>query len=89
MKKAVVILLVLTVVSLGLFVLPASGNTGCPPGWGFQFALGASDPYDNNGDGLICTKDIPGSGNGNSGQRAESEEVGHVPGHNHKDNNNP
>lgn len=57
----------------------------CPLGWFVQRALGPDDPFDKNDNGIICTKDIPGEGNGNSGQREGTEEVGHVPGHNHKD----
>jgi hypothetical protein len=65
-----------------------AGN--CPAGgnWSLQEALGPDDPFDKNGDGHICTKDIPGKGEGNSANRKGASDVGHLDGHNHKDNNN-
>lgn len=57
----------------------------CPAGWSVDFAQGPTDPFDQNGNGIICMKDIPGEGKGNSGQREGTAEVGHVPGHNEKD----
>ena len=76
-------------VTLALGVLVPSPafahDQACPEGWTTQGALGPNDPFDQNGNGIICTKDIPGEGSGNSSRRAGSEEVGHVPGHNHKD----
>jgi len=68
--------------------VPPSGT--CPEGWSEYAALGPDDPFDTNGDGIICIKELPNAnGLGNSGQRAGTEDVGHVPGHNHKDNSNP
>jgi hypothetical protein len=65
-----------------------AGN--CPMGgdWYLQPALGPNDVYDMNGDGYICSKDNPGKGKGNSANRKGAADVGHVDGHNHKDNNN-
>jgi len=65
-----------------------AGN--CPSGgnWDIQPALGPNDVFDMNGDGFICTKILPGSGEGNSANRNGAADVGHVDGHNHKDNNN-
>jgi len=65
-----------------------AGN--CPSGgsWDIQPALGPNDVYDMNGDGFICTKILPGSGEGNSANRNGAADAGHVDGHNHKDNNN-
>lgn len=66
----------------------AGGN--CPDGWEFQGSTGANDPYDTNGDGLICTKDVSGAGNSANSQRkgGAAADSGHIDGHNHKDNNN-
>lgn len=75
-----------TPVYTSLIILAGS----CPAGgsWFLQPALGVDDVFDMNGDGYICTKDIPGQGAGNSANRRGSADVGHVDGHNHKDNNN-
>jgi len=73
--------------SATLFVLAGA----CPTGdsWSVQQALGSADPFDKNGDGWICTKNIPNAnGEGNSANRNGAAGVGHVDGHNHKDNNN-
>ena len=63
----------------------------CPPeedGWFYEPALSAADPYDKNGDGLICTKLVGGKGNSLNSQRdgGSAGDVGHLDGHNHKDN---
>jgi len=62
----------------------------CPAGgdWFLQKALGPDDPFDKNGDGWICSKPIPGMGEGNSANRSGAVDEGHLDGHNHKDNNN-
>jgi hypothetical protein len=62
----------------------------CPSGgnWFLTPALDPNDVFDMNGDGFICTKEIPGEGKGNSANREGGADVGHVDGHNHKDNNN-
>lgn len=63
----------------------------CPSGgsWVMEPALGADDPYDKNADGLICTKLVEGKGNSANSQRGggTADDVGHIDGHNHKDNN--
>lgn len=86
MKKLFVLIMLVGVFSL---LFPLSVATAhvepCPPGWSLGPAQGPTDPFDKNGNGVICEKDIPGEGLGNSGQRQGAEEVGHVPGHNEKD----
>lgn len=61
-------------------------SQSCPEGWTLQ-AVPPGDPYDKNDNGVICTKDIPGEGEGNSAnsQRGDGQTGFHVDGHNHKD----
>lgn len=76
---------------LGGLAAPASaGPAECPPGWDLQFVPPGSI-YDKNNDGRICTKDVPGEGDGNSAnsQRNPGQTGFHTDGHNHKDNNPP
>jgi hypothetical protein len=79
-----------TVATAGMVGLaPAANASGCscPPG-GVEQDVPAGDIFDKNGDGVICTKDIPGAGEGNSAnsQRGTGQNGFHTDGHNHKDN---
>jgi hypothetical protein len=47
----------------------------CPQGGGWTLQPAApGNPYDKNGDGFICTKVIPGAGNGNTGSGANNKD---------------
>ena len=88
-KMAVLGLLVAVALGGGLGLTqttPTSARSVCPHGWVEQ-DIGTVDPYDRNGNGFICTKDLPGQalGSGNSSRSAGSEDGGHVPGHVHQD----
>jgi hypothetical protein len=96
--KTIIKLSTTAVVALGLAIpgiayAGGDGNSGCPQGggWFTQSATSPDDPWDTNGDGTICTRNMPekAQGDGNSANRAGAADEGHVPGHNHKDNNNP
>ena len=84
-----------------MFAVPAiavSGdNDGCPAGggWALQSVAGSTpghDRWDNNGDGLICSKGnetLPGNAGPPNGQGNTHVGSEGTSGHNHKDNNNP
>lgn len=72
-----------------LAFVPAVGaghDAPCPEGWFLQ-AVPSGDLFDKNDNGLVCTKNIPGDGDGNSAnsQRGDGQTGFHVDGHNHKD----
>lgn len=66
-KFAVALILVLSLVFALAGALPAvSHEDPCPDGYSQAqtlFGLGAWDDKDRNGDGVVCTKMIPGTGN--------------------------
>lgn len=71
----------------GLLPVAAAAPSECPTGW-FAETVPDGDLYDANGDNRICTKALPGDGEGNSAnsQRGDGQTGFHVDGHNHKDN---
>ena len=89
MRKRIFIGLAVAAAAVGGATTSAqAAPSECPTGWVVQ-GVPSNSIFDKNGDGTICTNDIPGNGAGNSlnSQRNPGQPGFHLDGHNHKDNN--
>lgn len=50
----------------------ATADTGCPVGW-YEFEVGANNPFDVNGDGIICMRESGMWGFGHIGRPTDND----------------